>query len=90
MKTRKKSVKTKMPWYELDRMILSSFGSCDASLKPATLIALVEYDCRHREIVISRREIFARIEQMVEFGTLRPPRGIKIWQDIGLRPAPAE
>jgi hypothetical protein len=81
------AIMTQLPCYELDRMILSWFGSCDASLRPSTIIALAEYECRDRDIVISPPEIFARIQQMVEFGMLVPPRGIKVWQHM--RPAPA-
>jgi hypothetical protein len=58
-----------LPWYELDRMILVSIGTL-GDVCTVYVVKRVEKMCKKRGASISDEDIFQRILQMRELGTV--------------------
>jgi hypothetical protein len=77
--------KPKVPLHEMDRMILSSFSKL-IWRKTLYILTRVEQECVGRGITISLDEIFERIAQLVDSGTLEAEGDISLWRYSELGP----
>jgi hypothetical protein len=77
MKQLKRSVKTKIPWYELDRVILTAIGPHEWT-RTLYIVRRVRRKCGHTSV--SNDEVFQRICVMIELGTIWCGGDLWLWR----------